>query len=101
MNDLPIAVPSEQIADFCRRNLIRKLSFFGSVLTPDFRPESDVDLLVVFEDDAKPSLLTMARLERELSDLIGRKVDLRSAGELSRYFRQEVVSTALPQYERS
>ena len=101
MTVLPIAVPSEQIADFCRRNLIRKLSFFGSVLTPDFRPESDVDLLVVFEDDARPSLLTMARLERELSDLIGRKIDLRTAGELSRYFRNEVVSTAVPQYERS
>ena len=63
--------------------------------------ESDVDLLVVFEDDARPSLLTMARLERELSELIGRKVDLRTKRELSRLFRNEVVSAALPQYERS
>ena len=97
MSALPIPVPNECIAEFCRRNRIRKLSFFGSVLTPDFRSDSDVDLLVAFETDARPSLLTMARLERELSDLIGRKVDLRTVGELSRYFRQEVVSAALPQ----
>jgi len=101
MSTLPIPVPNEVIADFCRRNQIRKLSLFGSVLTSRFRPESDVDILVKFEEDARPTLLTMARLERELSDLMGRKVDLRTAGELSRYFRTEVVATALPAYERS
>lgn len=98
---LPIAVPSEEIAEFCRRNEIRKLSFFGSVTTPRFRTESDVDMLVEFEADARPTLLTMARLERELSDLLQRKVDLRTANELSRYFRKEVFATAVPQYERS
>ncbi|MFN0104210.1 MAG: nucleotidyltransferase family protein [Bryobacteraceae bacterium] len=98
---LPITVPEELIAALCRRNQIRKLSFFGSVLTPRFRPESDVDMLVEFEEDARPSLLTMARLERELSELLGRKVDLRTAGDLSRYFRREVVSAAFPQYEQS
>jgi predicted nucleotidyltransferase len=98
---LPIAVPSEEIAEFCRRNEIRKLSFFGSVTTPRFRTESDVDILVEFEPDARPTLLTMARLERELSDLLQRKVDLRTANELSRYFRKEVFATAVPQYERS
>jgi predicted nucleotidyltransferase len=101
MSALPIAVPNEVIADFCRRNHIRKLSLFGSVLTPRFGPDSDVDMLVEFEKDARPTLLTMARLERELSDLMGRKVDVRTAGDLSRYFRNEVVATALPQYERS
>ena len=101
MSALPIAVPNELIGEFCRRNHIRKLSLFGSVLTSRFRPESDVDMLVEFEEDARPTLLTMARLERELSDLMGRKVDLRTAGELSRYFRNEVAATALPQYERS
>jgi len=58
-------------------------------------------MLVEFEPDARPTLLTLARLERQLSDLMGRKVDLRTAGDLSRYFRDEVVSTAVPQYERS
>ena len=101
MSALPIAVPNELIGEFCRRNHIRKLSLFGSVLTSRFRPESDVDMLVEFEEAARPTLLTMARLERELSDLMGRKVDLRTAGELSRYFRNEVAATALPQYERS
>ena len=94
MSTLPIAVPSDLIAEFCRRNHIRTLSYFGSVLTSRFRPESDVDMLVKFEEDARPTLLTMARLERELSDLIGRKVDLLTAGDLSRYFRNEVVGTA-------
>jgi predicted nucleotidyltransferase len=98
---LPITIPNELIVEFCRRNDIRKLSLFGSVLTARFRPESDVDMLVEFEDGARPTLLTMARLERELSEMMGRKVDLRTAGDLSRYFRDEVVATALPQYERS
>jgi uncharacterized protein len=98
---LPIAVPSEQIAEFCRRNQIRKLSFFGAVISPRFRAESDVDMLVAFEADARPTLLTMARLERELSDLLHRKVDLRTANELSRYFRSEVVAAAVPHYDRS
>lgn len=101
MSTLPIPVPNEVIADFCRRNQIRKLSLFGSVLTSRFRPESDVDMLVKFEEDARPTLLTMARLERELSDLMGRRVDLRTAGELSRYFRTKVIAAALPAYERS
>jgi len=101
MSTLPIPVPNEVIAGFCRRNHIRKLSLFGSVLTSRFRPESDVDMLVKFEEDARPTLLTMARLERELSDLMGRRVDLRTAGELSRYFRTKVIAAALPAYERS
>jgi hypothetical protein len=101
MSGLPIAVPSEELAEFCRRNEIRKLLFFGSVTTPRFRPESDVDMLVEFEAGARPTLLTMAKLERELSDLLQRKVDLRTANELSRCFRNEVVATAVTQYQRS
>lgn len=101
MPSLPISVPSEEIAEFCRRNQIRTLSFFGSVTTPRFQPESDVDMLVVFEAGARPTLLTMAKLERELSDLLQHKVDLRTANELSRCFRNEVVATAVTQYERS
>ena len=76
----------------CRRYRIRRLSLFGSTLKGTNRPDSDVDLLVEFEPDAKPGLLTMAEIEIELSPLLGgRKVDLRTAQDLSRYFRDEVV----------
>ena len=84
----------------CRRHHIRRLALFGSTLTGANRPESDVDLLVEFEPDAKPSLLTMAQVEIELSPLLGgRKVDLRTAQDLSRYFRDTVVRSAEVQYE--
>jgi predicted nucleotidyltransferase len=84
----------------CRRYHIRRLALFGSTLKGTDRPDSDVDLLVEFEPDATPSLFTMARIERELSPLLdGRKVDLRTARDLSRYFRDEAVKTAEVQYE--
>jgi predicted nucleotidyltransferase len=84
----------------CRRHHIRRLALFGSTLTGANHPESDVDLLVEFEPDAKPSLLTMAQVEIELSPLLGgRKVDLRTAQDLSRYFRDTVVQSAEVQYE--
>jgi uncharacterized protein len=97
---LPIQFPPEILQEFCTRNQIRKLSLFGSVLTDRFRPESDVDILIEFEPGAHPTLITLVRLERELSDLIGRKVDLRMPGDLSRYFRDQVIAVARPQYER-
>jgi len=88
------------LADLCRRYQIRRLSLFGSRLKGTNGPESDVDLLVEFEAGARPSLLTMAGIEIELSPLVGgRKVDLRTAADLSRYFRDEVVRTAEVQYE--
>ena len=94
-----IHIPADKIAEFCKRNGIRKLSLFGSVLRPDFRPDSDIDLLVEFRAGAAPSLLDLARMERELSAVLGgRKVDLRTPQELSRYFRDEVLSTASVQY---
>jgi predicted nucleotidyltransferase len=99
MSALPIAVPAAFIAEFCPRNYIRKLSFFGSVLTPRFRPDSDIDVLVEFDPDHTPGLLGVARMERELSERFGRKVDLRTAEDLSRYFREEVVASAVLQYE--
>lgn len=90
----------DALAATCRRYDIRRLSLFGSTLKGSDRPESDVDLLVEFEPDARPSLLTMARIEIELSSLLGgRKVDLRTAQDLSRYFREEVVRAAETQYE--
>ncbi|MFP4501876.1 MAG: nucleotidyltransferase family protein [Candidatus Hydrogenedentota bacterium] len=93
-----IEIPKEWLAEFCRRNHIRRLSLFGSILRGDFGPDSDVDFLVEFEPGKTPSLLTMAGLEIELSEMLGRKVDLRTPGDLSRYFRDEVVKEAVPQY---
>ena len=94
-----IQLPRDKIADFCKRNRIRKLSLFGSALKGDLRKDSDIDLLVEFQPSEFPSLLDLARMERELSKLFGgRKVDLRTPNELSRYFRDEVLSTASVQY---
>jgi hypothetical protein len=90
----------DALASLCRRRQIRRLSLFGSTLKGTNRSDSDVDLLVEFDPGAKPSLLTMAAIELELSPLLGgRKVDLRTAGDLSRYFRDEVVQMAEPQFE--
>jgi len=90
----------EALAALCRRYRIRRLSLFGSTRSGSARADSDVDLLVEFEPDAKPSLLTMAEIELVLSPLLGgRKVDLRTAEDLSRYFRDEVVRTAERQFE--
>ena len=100
MNDKKfIQLPREKIADFCKRNRIRKLSLFGSALKGELRKESDIDFLVEFQPGEAPSLLDLARMERDRSTLLdGRKVDLRTPNELSRYFRDEVLSTASVQY---
>jgi predicted nucleotidyltransferase len=96
----PVFRDQDALAGVCRRYHIRRLSLFGSTLKGSNRPGSDVDLLVEFQPDAKPSLLTMARIEIELSSLLGgRKVDLRTAQDLSQYFREEVVRAAEMQYE--
>jgi uncharacterized protein len=88
-----IEVPNEEIAAFCRRHHIRKLAFFGSVLRDDFTPESDVDVLVEFEPGHTPGLAFFA-MQRELSAILGRKVDMNTAKGLSPYFRQEVLAGA-------
>jgi len=100
MSTTPLAIPREFLKEFCERNHIHKLSLFGSVLTPRFRPDSDLDILVEFDAGHVPGLITLAGMEMELSAVAGRKVDLRTPEDLSRYFRAEVVSSALPQYER-
>jgi uncharacterized protein len=93
-----IAVSPEEIANFCRRHRIRKLSFFGSVLRGDFRPGSDVDVLVEFEPGQSVGLIRLAGIERELSELLGRKVDLNTPGFLSPTFRDQVLEEAKVQY---
>ena len=93
-----IPVDREQIASFCQRHHIRRLAFFGSVLREDFRPDSDIDVLVEFEPGQRVGLIRLAGIELELSDLLGRKVDLRTPADLSRYFRQAIVESAEVQY---
>ncbi len=87
-------IPAPELATFCRENHIRRLALFGSVLGEQFGPESDIDVLVEFEPGQPIGLLKVARMERELSERLGRKVDLRTAPELSRYFRDEVIRQA-------
>jgi predicted nucleotidyltransferase len=96
-----IPVPHEAVAEFCRRHGIRRLAFFGSVTRDDFTPESDVDVLVEYEPDRVPGLITMAGQEIQLSELLGRKVDLRTPGDLSRHFRDEVLAEAKTEYDAS
>jgi len=92
-------IPRDALQDFCRRNHITRLAVFGSYLRADFGPESDVDILVEFDTEHIPTLLDMARMERELSGILhGRKVDVRTPQDLSRYFRDEVVAEAEVQY---
>lgn len=93
-----ISVDKEVLADFCKRNHIRKLAFFGSVLRNDFREESDVDALVEFAPGFAIGLLEMAQMEMELSAILGRKADMRTPAELSRYFREETRQNAEVQY---
>ena len=89
------------VQKFCESHGIRRLALFGSQATGTAGPDSDVDLLVDFESDSVPGLMGMATLEDELSRLLGgRKVDLRTARDLSRHFREEVVRTAQVQYAR-
>jgi uncharacterized protein len=88
------------LASLCRRRQIRRLSLFGSALKANARQDSDIDLLVEFSPEAKPTFLDLAEIEQELSALLaGRRVDLRTAEDLSRYFRDEVHREAEVQYE--
>lgn len=98
MSNGHIELPREKIAEFCKRNHIRKLLLFGSVLHGDFRPDSDIDLLVEFDPAHIPGFFKLAHMERELSELMKKKVDLRTPQELSRYFRDKVISEAEVQY---
>ncbi len=98
---LPIPISRPKIARFCQHNAIRKLSLFGSVLRDDFSPQSDVDVLVEFEPGQTPGL-AIVRMAQELSDLFDqRPVDLRTPNELSHYFRDRVLTEAVPLYEHA
>lgn len=96
-----IHLDRERIAAFCRQHGIRKLSLFGSVLRDDFRPDSDVDVLVEFEPELPITLFDVVRMEHALSELVGRQVDLRTPQDLSRYFRDEVIAEAEVQFAKA
>ena len=98
MSKAHIELPKKQIADFCKRNHIRRLSLFGSVLREDFNKDSDLDFLAEFDPDHVPGLIRLAGMENELSQILKRKVDIRTPQDLSRYFRQEVIDSAEVQY---
>jgi uncharacterized protein len=92
-----ITIDREKISDFCRRHHIRRLALFGSVLRDDFKPESDVDVLVEFEQGHTPGLAFFS-MERELSGILNHKVDLNTPQFLSPTFRNQVLAEAEPQY---
>jgi predicted nucleotidyltransferase len=94
-----LAIAEEQLAQFCRKRHIRRLSLFGSRLTGTAGPDSDIDLLVEFEPGSEPGLLGLASMEAELGAMLGpNKVDLRTPHDLSRHFRDQVLRTAEVQY---
>jgi predicted nucleotidyltransferase len=92
-------MPKENLIDFCKTNHIRKLSLFGSAVRGELQPDSDIDILVEFEQDHTPGLFSIVRMEMELTEMLGRKVDIRTAEDLSQYFRDEVVRNAEVQYQ--
>jgi len=94
-------IPNEKIADFCRRNHMRRLALFGSVLRDDFRPHSDIDVLVEFEPGARVGLIRLAGMEIELGELLGRRVEMHTVKGLNPHFRDEVLDTAEVQYEQA
>ncbi|MGD0094349.1 MAG: nucleotidyltransferase family protein [Planctomycetota bacterium] len=93
-----IAFDSEKIAEFCRRHRIRKLSLFGSILREDFGPDSDVDVLVEFGPEGTPSLLDLGGMLVELTEMLGRQVDLKTWGFMSDRVREQVERERKVQY---
>jgi len=90
-----VKIPKNKLMAYCKKNHIKKLAFFGSLLGDDFNPESDIDILIEFEEEYIPGLFDLVRMEEELSTLFnGQKVDLRTPNDLSRYFRNKVISNA-------
>jgi len=94
-------IPRVELEKFCRKNHIIKMSLFGSALSDELKPGSDIDILVEFDKNHMPGLFDISRMEIELSETIGRKVDLRTPEDLSRYFRDEVVKNAEVHYEEA
>jgi predicted nucleotidyltransferase len=96
-----IGIDKAEIAEFCRHHRIRQLALFGSVLRDDFRPDSDVDVLVSFEPSARVGLITLAGMEIELSRILGRRAEMHTDKGLNPQFRDEVLGLAEVQYEQA
>jgi len=86
-----IKIPKERIAEFCQRWQVKELAVFGSALGDDFRPESDVDVLVVFQDEARWTLFDHMKAEEELEEILGRKVDLVEKSAIRNPFRRHHI----------
>ncbi|MBE0410175.1 MAG: nucleotidyltransferase family protein [Anaerolineales bacterium] len=100
--NIQVSVSKEEIDSFCQERHIRRLSIFGSALRSELRADSDIDVLVEFDRSHIPGLFGVARIERDLSELFGgRKVDLRTPEDLSRYFRDQVIREAKVLYART
>lgn len=91
-----IVVDDQALEAFCSERGVERLALFGSVLGDRFESRSDLDELVEFESGRTPGMLTLAAMELELEDLVGLPVDLHTYGDLSRYFRDQVVAEARP-----
>ena len=100
MTHTQLDLPTDDIVALCKNYPIRRLSLFGSILHDDFTPESDIDILIEFEPDAKIGYFELVEIQFQLSDIIGREVDLLTPGALSKYFRHQVLDTAQMIYER-
>jgi predicted nucleotidyltransferase len=100
MMEARLPLKNSVVAEFCRRHRVRRLAVFGSFMKGTARPESDIDVLAEFEAGARPTLFDVADMEQELSTLLGgRRVDIRTLGDLSRYFRSDVLREAEVQFE--
>jgi predicted nucleotidyltransferase len=100
LEQIALEIPQEKIAAFCRRHHIRRLALFGSVLRGDLGPDSDIDVLVEFDPNHIPGLAFFA-MQRELSQILGRDVDLNTPQFLSPYFRQQVQDEAAVIFDQS
>jgi hypothetical protein len=100
IKSLPVDLPIDAIRAYCETQPVRRLALFGSVLRDDFTSASDIDMLVDYHPDAPITLLDMARQELDLTDIVGRNVDLRTRNELSLFFRDDVLAEAVVIYER-
>lgn len=99
--NIRVEINQEAITAFCRRNQIRMLALFGSVLREDFSPESDVDVLVDFEPDARVGMISLAGMEIELGRMLGRRVEMHTLKGLNPLFHDEVLNLAEVQYEKA
>lgn len=94
-----IKIPKNRLRTFCKKHHIKKMSLFGSAIRDDFGPDSDIDILVEFEEEHTPSFFKLFDMEEELTDILGgRKADIRTKEDLSKYIREEVENNSVIQY---